>query len=40
MTQQHELAVLGASNLKKEEEQMMYSDGTTNQKLEDLEVEE
>ena len=40
MTQQHELVVPGASNLKKEEEQRMYSDGTMNQKLEVLEVKE
>ena len=40
MTQQHELAALGASNLKKEEEQRMYSVGTMNQKLEVLEVKE
>ena len=38
MTQQHELVVPGASNLKKEEEQRMYSVGTLNQKLEVLEV--
>ena len=40
MTQQHELVVPGASNLKKKEEQRMYSVGTLNQKLEVLEVKE
>ena len=40
LTQQHELAPLGASNLEKGKEQKMYSDEALTQAQEILEVEE